>query len=541
MPDQLTKARPGALARLHLATPRQHESVLITPPWADLTDLVQTNAAMLTDTDVDLNGVPLRTLRQQVRAAVIAEAATYTGSLIGEDVFQPDRARLIVTGHQPELFHAGVWAKNFATAGLARATDATALNLIIDNDTIASTRIKVPAGTDGAPTIEWMAFDATRPQQPWEEATILDPALFRSFADRVSPRIRECWGFEPLVASSWRAAIDQMKHSPRLCDCLAAARVAVERSQGLQNLEVPMSRVCNTSGFDYFFAFLLARLPQFHAAYNSAIREYRRAYQMRSTTHPVPELDTQGEWLEIPFWIWRAGDHRRLRPYARQVGSQIEVRAGREICAQLPVAPDAELGRALSALSELRTNGLRVRTRALTTTLFARLFLADLFIHGIGGAKYDAMTDRICEEFLGLRPPTFATVSATVFLPLGQPYPLTVEEVHRQEQRIRDLRYNPDRYSSRSQSETQVLIREKGEILSRLTDRRPSKDEHHRLAAINSELYSHLQPLKTAWKGDLERLRKQVQANLVLKDREFSWCLQPSDAAIAFFRRQFLQ
>lgn len=541
MQDHLTNTPSGALMRLRLATPRQHESALIAPPWEALTDLVQTNATSLSEADVNLNGMPMRALRQQVRSSVMAEAAAYTSSLIGKDVAPPNLARVIVTGHQPELFHAGVWAKNFATAGLARATNATALNLIIDNDTVASTRIKVPVGTRHVPTIEWLAFDGARPQQPWEEASILEPTVFRSFADRVSRRIRECWGFEPLITSSWPAAITQMKHSPRLFDCLSAARVAVERSQGLQNLEIPMSRVCNTPGFDYFLVFLLGRLPEFHAVYNSAIREYRHAYHMRSITHPVPELDTQGEWLELPFWIWRAGDHRRLRPYARKCGLQVEVRAGSDILARLPIAQDAEPSSALSILSELRTNGLRVRTRALTTTLFTRLFLADLFIHGIGGAKYDAMTDRICEEFFGIRSPRFATISATVLLPLGQPYPITADAVHRQEQRIRDLRFNPDRYILNTQFDTLSLAREKKEILSRLTDRRPSKVEHRRLAALNAALYIHLRPLNDALKEDLARLKKELQANLVLTDREFSWCLQPSDVAIPFFRRQFLE
>lgn len=541
MQDRLPNTRTDALVRLRLATPRQHESVLITPPWAELTGLVRTNVDRLSEADVILNGTPLRTLRQRVRSEVMAEAAAYTSSLTGNDVNLPHFSRVIVTGHQPELFHAGVWAKNFATAGLARATDATALNLIIDNDTITSTQIKVPTGTHQAPKIEWMAYDQSRPQQPWEEAKILDPAVFRSFADRVAARINECWGFKPLVASCWPAAVDQMKRSSRLCDCLSAARVAVERAHGLQNLEVPMSRVCNTPGFDDFLIYLLSRLPEFHAVYNAAIRDYRHAYRMKSTTHPVPELDTQGEWLELPFWIWQAGNHRRLRPYARQRGRQVEIRTDGEVLTKLPIVADSEATFARSMLTELRAHGLRLRTRALTTTLFARVFLADLFIHGIGGAKYDAMTDRICEDFFGLAPPPFATVSATEFLPLGQPYPVLPDTIHRQEQHIRDIRYNPDRYIQKSQFDAVILSREKGEILSRLTDRRPTSVEHRRLTEVNTELYGHLHPLQQALKGDLDRLKKQFQANLVLTDREFSWCLHPADQVIPFFQRQFLQ
>ena len=40
----------------------------------------------------------------------------------------------------------------------------------------------------------------------------------------------------------------------------------------------------------------------------------------------------------------------------------------------------------------LRESGVKIRPRAILTTLYSRLFLSDLFIHGIGGAKYDAWT-----------------------------------------------------------------------------------------------------------------------------------------------------
>ena len=47
--------------------------------------------------------------------------------------------------------------------------------------------------------------------------------------------------------------------------------------------------------------------------------------------------------------------------------------------------------------------GCKVRSRALTTTLFARLLLADLFLHGIGGGKYDELTDELMRRFFGCR------------------------------------------------------------------------------------------------------------------------------------------
>ncbi len=77
------------------------------------------------------------------------------------------------------------------------------------------------------------------------------------------------------------------------------------------------------------------------------------------------------------------------------------------------------------------------------TTLFARLVLSDLFIHGIGGAKYDQLTDELIRGFFGLTPPDYLVISATLHLatsadavPLG--------EVRHLDQELRDLEYHPE-------------------------------------------------------------------------------------------------
>ncbi len=536
------ECRPmNPVSRAPFAVPRRHESVLFLPRRSEQVAVVDANLQHLREAAVDLHGVSLQTLRAQVKQAVIAQAADYTSSLVGDRVEADKSAPLIVTGHQPELFHAGVWGKNFAAAGLAHQTHGQALNLIVDNDTVSGSRIRVPVGTRQSPAIEWIPFDAAQPQQPWEESTISDGPCFRDFGRRVSSRIRECWNYEPLVAGSWPAAIRHAGVSLRLCDCLAAARVAVERLHGLRNLEVPMSRVCSTLPFCYFATFLLAHLPRFRALYNESVRGYRKAHRLRSSTHPVPELESIDGWFEAPFWVWRRGDHRRERPYARQTGSDLELRDGREIFVRLPITPDRPLDAAASLLAELGNRGIRFRTRALTTTLFARLFLADLFIHGIGGAKYDAMTDQICERFLGIKPPQFVTVSATVHLPLASAFPVTDDDLHTVGQQIRDLRYNPDRHLSEvANSDIQGLIREKGQLIVSLGSARPKKLEHHRLAEINAGLFARLGSINQTLQSDREQLRQQLRANSILQNREFSWCLQPEEVVTAFFRREFL-
>ena len=81
-------------------------------------------------------------------------------------------------------------------------------------------------------------------------------------------------------------------------------------------------------------------------------------------------------------------------------------------------------------MAELARSGVKIRSRALVTTLWARMVLGDLFIHGIGGGNYDLVTDRIIERFFGRQPPGFMILSATLHLPINQsPLPTNLRSV----------------------------------------------------------------------------------------------------------------
>ena len=89
-----------------------------------------------------------------------------------------------------------------------------------------------------------------------------------------------------------------------------------------------------------------------------------------------------------------------------------------EVLIELPLAPDREACCAVERLRELAGRCGPLAHRALTTTMFSRFLLGDLFIHGIGGAKYDELGDEIARRFFGIEPPGFLTVSMTLWLGL---------------------------------------------------------------------------------------------------------------------------
>ncbi len=112
---------------------------------------------------------------------------------------------------------------------------------------------------------------------------------------------------------------------------------------------------------------------------------------------------------------------------------------------ELPLSPDREACCAVERLRDLASRSIRLRTRALTTTMFCRYLLGDLFIHGIGGAKYDELGDSIARRFFGIEPPGFLTLSLTAWLGLPD-QTATSSELASLERALRDLVYNPDRH-----------------------------------------------------------------------------------------------
>jgi hypothetical protein len=526
--------------------PQADGAVLADPPLSSTGQLLADNRRLLDTDAVRILGQPLAELRAQARREAVAAATNYLRQA-GEPV--PDVApdSLVLAGHQPELFHAGVWVKNFALSGIARAGNCAPLNLIVDNDTAKSTALRLPARSgEGAAEdcgtsvgLATVPFDTWAGEVPYEERAVHDEALFASFADRATEVLRP-WGIEPLLPVFWAEACRQVGRTLLLGERLAAARRTLERRWGCRNLEVPLSALCRTESFAWFACHLLFHLPNFHQTYNDAVQDHRRRHGIKSRNHPVPDLVRDGDWLETPLWGWRSGQTRRGRLMARLTANQIELRAGPETWPALPRSCDVRA--AVAAWRDLERRGFKVRSRALTTTLYARLLVGDLFVHGIGGAKYDALTDEIIRRFFHLQPPAFLMLSATLHLPLAT-YPARPEKHAGLARKLRDLHCNPQRHLSGElawQPEVARLVQQKEDWIARQPQAAAEKRERfHRIRTLSERLETHLVDQERLLRRQLDCTERQLSANMVLQRRDYAFCLFP-EAKIRPFCEHFL-
>jgi hypothetical protein len=298
---------------------------------------------------------------------------------------------------------------------------------------------------------------------------------------------------------------------------------------GATTLEIPQSRVCGLPSFNWFTAHLLAHLPRLWELYNHSVAEYRRENHVRSTAHPVPDLVIEDGWLEAPFWIWDHNNPRRRRLFVRQRGDEIILSDRKQIEHALALEPEGDVDRAAAQLAELAAGGLRIRTRALITTLFARLCLGDLFLHGIGGAKYDHVTDALIERFFGIKPPCYMTLTATLRLPIEQAV-VSQDDARRVGQRLRGTVYHPERFvDPAANGEVGALLATKRQWIETPATRENAKQRGDQIRAANAGLQSHVTGQRELILAERVRLASLLRAKTVLASREYAFCLYPAE------------
>jgi hypothetical protein len=495
--------------------PAGHGEVLCSPPFATWAETATRNHDATAAWPA-----PLRELREQARAEALNDAAEYSSAL-GISGAPSTSPLIAMTGHQPELYHPGVWVKDFLIQRFSEETGATGVDVVVDTDLAGAMdmrtpclvpevrvcRVRLAEGGPEAAFVQVAPPDAERRRHLRDQGlsslrTLPAPALARHFTT-----------FCDALDAAAEATSD-------LASCMTATRRAYEIPAAADYLELPVSVQVRSAAYRRFAAGLLLDAPRFRDAMNEALGAYRRRTGTRSQAQPFPDLGTLGDRVEAPFWLLSEGRRRPL-----SVDSAGRLYADGTHVADLGTDPDL-------AAERIGEQGLLIAPKALTLTLFERVFVADLFVHGTGGGRYDRVTDAVIREYYGIEPPAFAVASMTMLLPLGAHFP-SDEEISGLEQRLHRFTHNPDQVLGEVEFDTneeceraEELAREKRELVTAIGQ--PDADRKtlgQRIRVVNEDLAALLQPMVIELTETVDRLRSEREAADVLRDRTYPYCL----------------
>src|SRR5262245_54662925 len=98
------------LSPRRLRAPEEDGAALIDPPLDQFADLVRSNKQLVADWQSAILEQPVPSFIRSARAEFLPAAIAYTGQERDTSWLSgvPEHAPLVLSGHQPELFHPGV-------------------------------------------------------------------------------------------------------------------------------------------------------------------------------------------------------------------------------------------------------------------------------------------------------------------------------------------------------------------------------------------------------------------------------------------------
>jgi hypothetical protein len=388
-----------------------------------------------------------RSLFAAAREAV-AELSRLSGScglqLPAADLAEgvPETQPVLLTGHQPVIFHPGLVYKYQLTQAKAAASGCLAAAIVIDTDEGDAGAFPVPqtvsAAVSGAIPGRFEARTETLSAGSglYTSCRLALRAAREAVAGRVQHALESAGC--PEAASAFSRAASMYCRLPELP--MWSANTLVRRMSGIGSrmAELPLTSVCALPEVLRFFANLVSRAQEFHAVYNQVLNVYRLQQGIRNEANPFPNLRSSGAAIELPFWLLEPAAGRRSVVWLHLGGQRVMLGTESQPMTELSPGCEAE------ALLMLRFQGQLLVPRGALITATLRLLFGDLFIHGLGGGRYDPATDQLIREWWQEEPPPFAVASASSCL-----FPCERDEVRRLQDfrsQFRDLQFNPGRY-----------------------------------------------------------------------------------------------
>ena len=536
------------MERLPFKIPQKNKQIFLSPSGDKIGSLLEENKKIFSEYSFTILNQPFREVRENCRKEIIQRALKFSKKYDPdiEEKTNPACQYIIQTGHQPVFFHPGIWIKNIFLNQLLKShllDKSLGLNIILDNDICKDLNLSLPAlSLNGNLTVEEISFlpSTFTPNLPFEEYPCPSLEVITKFTRGVIRRLKPLELENKDIINNFKNFSRCLENSSRFCsqnykranlgEFLGLARQLYEKEIEPTYLEIPFSQICDSDEFLSFFLEIIKNIKSFSEIYNKKLDEYRKLFKIRNRAHPSPNLMIKENLTEIPFWIWKEGDERTKIFILKEEEKNYLYNAS---YGKIFLIEKDGLKSLFSLKTILKQRGLKIRPKALLLTLFNRLFISDLFIHGLGGSKYDLVTDEIIREFFKVEPPHFLVVSCTLYLNFKSSPGTSDSKISALKKKIRDLEFNPERYvnelSLTKKEKIQIgeLTEKKTELIKKIKEI-PSPVEKRKFSekikAINNFIVEKVKPLKCELSKKLEDEEEKIKQSKVYTFREFPYC-----------------
>ena len=475
-----------------LKIPENNGETLFLPPFNKYGQLLKNNLAQWGDYP-DEN-------RRAVQEEFLNLAHDYTKSLgLDPGPFPPSGKPVISAGSQPVAFHPGVAIKNMALTRQAEILGAIPLFITVDSDELKGGTVPTPQEKDGVITYaENRLFEATGSRFEMAKPVLSSDQL----REKLLAIVNEYGSTKNLVAPKEEVErfLDALEDRPLpesdyVGRAITLRRIWEEPATG-GFLELPVSLISQTSTFLSFANRIIDDIENFSKIYNGELARYRKERKLRYKANPFPDLAVDADYFETPFWLITEDGREAL--FAKKEAGQLFLKgANTETIPAKEVFEEQKWG---------------VRPKAITLSIFLRLYVCDLFIHGVGGAKYDNVTDGIIKLYYKKEPPAYTCVSATCYPQtfLKDPSP----EITKIRRKFRDIDQNPESVAELAGHDILPLISQKAEHVKAI------KEEDADKKSIGREIASLNKKMSAAF-GDTKKKLDSSLKELELRQKEY--------------------
>lgn len=433
----------------------------------------------------EIDNSRLNQLRTQARRRLVDSAQSYLIKLaniaeeagLGENsqpilTGDPASQPIVMTGHQPVIFHPGLAFKYQIAERVAAENQAIGIAVSIDTDRGDCGQFTFPkrAASDQATDFPMSREVQTvaKSHNLYTHGRLQTASEIETTASQV---IQNLEGLPSPVST--KLAADVFANYERLAaiKCSSAEANTILRSQhgiGGRLLEIPLSAIASFPEALTLTADILKQSERFAQVYNSSLKLFREEHGIRNAANPFPDLKISDGLCELPFWVIDHENRVRHVLEVQQDGDVTRLIANGETIDSFTGSISSD------ALEPMLLQNIQLVPRGAMITAFLRLLFSDLFVHGVGGARYDQFTDEFIRTWWNCEPPAFTLATASRFAFPQQKQ--NIERIQTLKVNMRDMQFNPHRHFDQNvfpvelEASLKSLSEEKLQLVSQLKE-----------------------------------------------------------------------